>query len=71
MVLDEAFDYEDENGEVLFQVRRQEFKYPDGSYELKDGKHHKIFTQHKADPDRPGNFLDKLYDARPCGLSLA
>jgi hypothetical protein len=43
--------YEDESGKLLFEVERVEYRYPDGSFVLKDGKRKKTFRQRRPDPD--------------------
>jgi hypothetical protein len=54
----EAFDYKDENGALLFQVVRQEFRLPCGKVELSDnGKPKKTFKQRRPDPDHPGKWI--------------
>ncbi len=53
-----TFDYEDENGALLFQVERVEYQNPDGSWVLKeDGKRKKDFLQKRPDPNQPGRWL--------------
>lgn len=57
-VVVKRFDYEDENGELLFQVERIEFQNQDGSFVLTDGgKRKKSFRQRRADPHREGQWL--------------
>jgi hypothetical protein len=51
------FDYHDGQGAVVYQAERVEFRNPDGSYVLKDGKHEKKFLLRRPDPDRPGEWL--------------
>jgi RecA-family ATPase len=53
----ERFDYHDAQGAVVYQVERVEFRNPDGSYVLKDGKHEKKFLLRRPDPDRPGEWI--------------
>lgn len=53
----ERFDYHDAQGTVVYQVERVEFRNPDGSYVLKDGKHEKKFLLRRPDPDRPGEWI--------------
>jgi DNA primase len=46
----EAYDYRDEYGNVVYQVERWLYRLPDGSLELtKKGKIRKTFTQRRAD----------------------
>jgi putative DNA primase/helicase len=55
------FPYHDENGDVLFAVDRIEFQKPDGSFVLKDdGRHDKVFRQHRPDLDHPGRWLPNV-----------
>jgi len=58
------FDYEDENGILLFQVQRIEYKNPDGSFVLKDGKRKKDFPQRHPDPDRKGAWINNVIGIR-------
>jgi RecA-family ATPase len=51
------FDYLDEAGAMLFVVGRYEYRNPDGSFVLKDGKRKKTFAQKRPDPDRPGQWI--------------
>jgi 5S rRNA maturation endonuclease (ribonuclease M5) len=51
------FDYHDTQGAVVYQTERVEFRNPDGSYVLKDGKHEKKFLLRRPDPDRPGEWI--------------
>jgi CHC2-type zinc finger protein len=53
----ERFDYHDAQGAVVYQSERVEFRNPDGSYVLKDGKHEKKFLLRRPDPDRPGEWI--------------
>lgn len=53
----ERFDYHDTQGAVVYQTERVEFRNPDGSYVLKDGKHEKKFALRRPDPDRPGEWI--------------
>jgi hypothetical protein len=50
------YDYHDESGKLLFQVGRIEYKTPDGSYVLKNGKRTKSFRQRQPDPTHPGGW---------------
>jgi hypothetical protein len=51
------FEYQDEAGNVVFAVERQE------SVLTKDGKRDKTFVQKRPDPERPGAWL---YDKKGC-----
>ena len=51
------FDYHNAQGAVVYQVERVEFRNPDGSYVLKDGKHEKKFLLRRPDPDQPGEWI--------------
>lgn len=51
------FDYHDAQGAVVYQAERVEFRNPNGSYVLKDGKHEKKFLLRRHDPDRPGEWI--------------
>jgi AAA domain/CHC2 zinc finger len=42
--------YEDEAGELLFEVKRIEYRKPDGSFVLKNGKREKKFFPYRLDP---------------------
>lgn len=53
----ERFDYYDAQGAVVYQTERVEFRNPDGSYVLKDGKHEKQFLLRRPDPNRPGEWI--------------
>ena len=65
MILVETFIYEDEEHKPLYQVRRYEFQFPDGSYELKtDGKRRKTFPQYRADPDDHGHWIKGIEGVR-------
>jgi hypothetical protein len=46
------FPYHDERGEVVLVVDRIEYRLPDGSFVMKDGKRVKSFRQKRPDPDR-------------------
>jgi hypothetical protein len=52
-----SFEYQQEDGAVAFVVDRMEFRKPDGSFVLKDGKHDKEFRQRRPDPDQPGKWV--------------
>src|SRR5262249_25066240 len=54
------FFYHDESGDVVFAVERQEFRNPDGTPVLKDGKGKKTFKQKRPDPDRPGGWINNV-----------
>src|SRR6516164_5387390 len=57
------FRYEDETGDVVFAVERQEFQNPDGTFVFsKDGKREKTFLQ-KRPAERPGEWI---YDRKGC-----
>jgi AAA domain/Zinc-binding domain of primase-helicase len=45
------FDFQDENGALLYQVERVEFQQPDGSPLLKDGKKDKEYPYRRPDPN--------------------
>jgi hypothetical protein len=55
-----TYTYTDEAGETLLLVARLEYRFPDGSYVLKDGKRKKTFAQKRPDPNKPGAWI---YDA--------
>ncbi len=55
----ERFDYHNAQGAVVYQSERVEFRNPDGSYVLKDGKHEKTFLLRRPDPDRPGEWISR------------
>jgi putative DNA primase/helicase len=64
-VLTASFDYQDENGELLFQAVRFEFQNRDGSFVLADdGKRKKTFRQRRPDPHRPDRWLWHIDGAR-------
>jgi hypothetical protein len=52
--------YTDESGSTLLVVARIEYRFPDGSYVLKDGKRKKTFAQKRPDPNKIGAWI---YDA--------
>jgi hypothetical protein len=61
----EVFNYNDENGDLLFQVVRQEFRLPCGNVELSEnGKPKKTFKQRRPDPDCPGLWTWKTKGIR-------
>jgi putative DNA primase/helicase len=51
------FDYTDLDGTLLFQVERIEFRNPDGSFVVFNGKRKKTFRQRRPDPKRPSKWL--------------
>lgn len=56
-----TFDYTDPQGSLIYQVVRQQFRLPDGSWQLgKKGKPKKTFLQRRPDPDRPGEWIWNL-----------
>ena len=57
-----SFDYHDENGAVLFTVKRLEWRNPDGSFVLWKGKHYKEFRQEHIGPD--GKLIDNIQGVR-------
>jgi hypothetical protein len=59
-----TFVYEDENGNTLFAVGRIEYRNPDGSFVLKDGKRVKKFKQKRPNPDKPGGWIYNVKDVR-------
>jgi hypothetical protein len=59
-----TFPYVDETGNVLFAINRIEFEKSDGSYVLKDGKHDKVFSQRRPDPDHPDKWLPTVTGVR-------
>src|SRR5215472_12128063 len=58
------YDYHDESGALLFKVERHEYRNPDGSFVLKDGKRKKIFAQRRPDPSRPGEWINNVDGVR-------
>jgi len=64
------FDYTDEDGKLLFQVVRQQFKKPDGSWVLKDGKPDKTFRQRRPHPDNPDEWIWNLDGVRQVPYKL-
>jgi DNA primase len=53
--------YTDENGTALFYVERYEYRYPDGSFVLKeDGRRKKSFKQKRPDPDHFGKWINNI-----------
>jgi putative DNA primase/helicase len=66
----EVYDYTD-NGSLLFQVVRLEFKKADGSFVIDaSGKRKKTFKQRRPDPDRPGEWIWKSTGIRPVPYRL-
>ena len=61
-ILVDKYTYRDESGAVLFAVGRYEYRAPDGTFILKDGKHKKTFRQKRPDPDRPGKWINGVTD---------
>jgi hypothetical protein len=55
-----TFQYQDENGGVVFAVDRVQFLKPDDTYVLKDGKPDKVFRQRRPDPDYPGRWIHNV-----------
>ncbi len=55
-----TYDFRDENGVLLYQDQRAEFKAADGSFILKEGKHAKEFFVRRPYPERPGQWLSGL-----------
>ena len=55
-----TYEYRDEGGALLFKVERHEYRNPDGSFVLKDGKRKKIFAQKRPDPDKPGEWINNV-----------
>ena len=65
------FDYNDESGNLLFQVRRIEYEMLDGSFILnKDGKHKKTFRQKRPDPAKPGAWIQNVDGVRTIPYKL-
>ena len=65
------FDYNDESGNLLFQVRRNEYEMLDGSFILnKDGKHKKTFRQKRPDPAKPGAWIQNVDGVRTIPYKL-
>jgi hypothetical protein len=52
-----TFEYQNADGSVAFAVDRVQFKKPDGSFVLKDGKPDKTFRQRRPDPDHLGRWI--------------
>lgn len=52
--------YHNEDGALLFTVRRIEYRNPDGSFVLKDGKRKKSFSQRRPDPNHPGGWINNV-----------
>jgi AAA domain len=59
-----TYDYPDESGALLFVVGRFEYRNPDGSFVLKDGKHKKSFRQKRPDPAKPGGWINNVDGVR-------
>jgi hypothetical protein len=49
--------YENETGDLLHEAVRIEYRNPDGSFVLKDGKRKKTFRQRRPDPEWPGEWI--------------
>jgi putative DNA primase/helicase len=59
-----TFSYTDESGALLFMVGRIQYRKPDGSFVLKDGKPKKTFRQKRPDPARPGQWIHNVDSVR-------
>jgi phage/plasmid primase-like uncharacterized protein len=59
-----TFTYHDEGGAVLFMVGRLQYRNPDGSFVLKDGKPKKTFRQKRPDPNRPNQWINNVDGVR-------
>jgi hypothetical protein len=59
-----TYDYHDESGALLFKVERHEYRNPDGSFVLKDGKRKKIFAQKRPDPKKSGEWINDVNGVR-------
>src|SRR5262249_54257995 len=57
-VVVDTFYYHDRDGVLRYKIERIEFRKPDGSFALKDGKRQKTFKQWQPDPNRPGEWID-------------
>jgi hypothetical protein len=55
-----TFEYQDQNGNVVFAVDRIQFQRSDGVYVLKDGKPDKVFRRRRPDPDHPGQWIHNV-----------
>lgn len=54
------YSYHGEDGTLLFSVRRLEYRNPDGSFVLKDGRRKKSFRQQQPDPNRTGSWISNV-----------
>ena len=59
-----TFKYTDESGAVLFEIGRLQYRNPDGSFILKDGKPKKTFRQRRPNPDRPDQWINNVDGVR-------
>jgi hypothetical protein len=69
-VVANTFQYPDKDGTVAFVVERIEYRKPDGSYVLKDGKRRKTFKQKRPDPDQSGAWLWNVESVPPIPYRL-
>jgi hypothetical protein len=56
-VVAEMYAYHDADGEIALVVERVEYRRPDGSFVMKDGKRKKTFRQKRPDPDQPDKWI--------------
>jgi hypothetical protein len=52
----ESYEYLTETGDLALVVDRRQFRLPDGSFEMKDGKPDKTFLQRRPDRKNPGQW---------------
>jgi hypothetical protein len=64
-VLAAEYRYEDEGGDLVFMVKRFEYRRPDGTYVTKDGKRKKTFSQCRPDLAKPGTWIWNLEGVAP------
>jgi CHC2 zinc finger len=62
--------YEDEAGNLLFEVLRIEYQNAAGSFVLNDGKHKKTFRQRRPDPEQPSKWIWNLDGVRTVPYQL-
>jgi hypothetical protein len=57
-VVTATFEYQDENGAVVYVIERVEYRTAtNGSFLAKGGKHKKTFRQRRPDPDHPSEWI--------------
>jgi CHC2 zinc finger len=69
-IVAEEYAYRDENGDLVFLVKRIEDRNPDGSYVTKDGKRKKSFRQWRPDPNKPGAGIKNVDGIPPLPYRL-